>query len=400
MTGVILNSIAFSTYLYFGFYIFFLDKKNKTNFLFFIVCMIYSVWSFSFIFINMPALAESEKLIWLKIGYTAAYSYNPVVLVFALHFSGFFKRIRLKWLFLAGLAVVPGIYLFMHLIHNAIIRDMPFGFWFISSHIYANLYNCASIIIVIIGAVKNGSQRMRRQVAIIVCGAVIAIAVTLFTDFYMGNRGIPTLTPALLSIWIGSVWFALVRFRLLAVNQRLMNAIVSRHIDEVIVFTDMRYIIRMANEKLLFLMKKTYAQINGVSLFTVFNDEKLQKSCAVLQQRKQTIIQRKCHLKGKHPGGTLLNMRIQLVQDKYGDDIGFVLVGKEVRGFERLKSVYRLSSREIEVVRCVMTGNTNKEIATRLFISERTVKAHLTHIYNKMGIDNKVQMLNVVFEGE
>ncbi len=50
-----------------------------------------------------------------------------------------------------------------------------------------------------------------------------------------------------------------------------------------------------------------------------------------------------------------------------------------------------LSEREIEVIRLLEEGLTNQEIATRLFISLNTVKAHLKSIYSKLGVTNRVQ---------
>jgi NarL family two-component system response regulator YdfI len=48
-----------------------------------------------------------------------------------------------------------------------------------------------------------------------------------------------------------------------------------------------------------------------------------------------------------------------------------------------------LTNRELEVLRAVALGERNKEIAYKLGISERTVKAHLTSIYNKFGVDSR-----------
>ncbi len=49
-----------------------------------------------------------------------------------------------------------------------------------------------------------------------------------------------------------------------------------------------------------------------------------------------------------------------------------------------------LSGREAEVLSLVATGMSNRDIAARLFISEKTVINHLTHIYTKIGVDNRV----------
>ncbi len=52
-----------------------------------------------------------------------------------------------------------------------------------------------------------------------------------------------------------------------------------------------------------------------------------------------------------------------------------------------------LTPAERDVARLVCEGMANKEIATRLFVSPRTVQAHLTHIYTKLGIGSRVQLV-------
>jgi LuxR family maltose regulon positive regulatory protein len=50
-----------------------------------------------------------------------------------------------------------------------------------------------------------------------------------------------------------------------------------------------------------------------------------------------------------------------------------------------------LSEREIEVLQLIAEGLTNREIASRLFLSLNTVKAHTRNIYGKLGIHNRAQ---------
>jgi predicted ATPase/class 3 adenylate cyclase/DNA-binding CsgD family transcriptional regulator len=51
-----------------------------------------------------------------------------------------------------------------------------------------------------------------------------------------------------------------------------------------------------------------------------------------------------------------------------------------------------LTPSERDVVRLLSEGLSNKEIATRLFISPRTVQSHLTHVYAKLGLSSRVQL--------
>ena len=55
----------------------------------------------------------------------------------------------------------------------------------------------------------------------------------------------------------------------------------------------------------------------------------------------------------------------------------------------RSSSPVELTPRELEVLRGAAAGERNKEIAYRLGISARTVKAHLTSVYNKLGVDSR-----------
>jgi predicted ATPase/class 3 adenylate cyclase/DNA-binding CsgD family transcriptional regulator len=51
-----------------------------------------------------------------------------------------------------------------------------------------------------------------------------------------------------------------------------------------------------------------------------------------------------------------------------------------------------LTPAERDVVRLVSEGLGNKDIATRLFVSPRTVQSHLTHVYTKLGLTSRVQL--------
>ena len=52
-----------------------------------------------------------------------------------------------------------------------------------------------------------------------------------------------------------------------------------------------------------------------------------------------------------------------------------------------------LSNREVEVAELVSKGLANKEVADRLFVTEKTVKFHLTNIYKKMAIKSRSQLI-------
>jgi DNA-binding NarL/FixJ family response regulator len=77
-----------------------------------------------------------------------------------------------------------------------------------------------------------------------------------------------------------------------------------------------------------------------------------------------------------------------------------VSVGRVVEQFLQEETGFReaaapLTRREIDVVRMVISGRPNKEIADKLAISEGTVKAHLHHVYEKLGVKGRLELCDV-----
>lgn len=57
-----------------------------------------------------------------------------------------------------------------------------------------------------------------------------------------------------------------------------------------------------------------------------------------------------------------------------------------------------LSAREVEILELLASGAGNREIARRLFITEATVKTHLVHVYNKLGVDTRTAAVTAAVE--
>ncbi|SPF50092.1 Transcriptional regulatory protein DegU [Candidatus Desulfosporosinus infrequens] len=55
------------------------------------------------------------------------------------------------------------------------------------------------------------------------------------------------------------------------------------------------------------------------------------------------------------------------------------------------KNTCGLSEREMEILKYLVRGSSNREIGTALFISEKTVKNHLSSIYRKLAVDDRTQ---------
>jgi two-component system nitrate/nitrite response regulator NarL len=65
---------------------------------------------------------------------------------------------------------------------------------------------------------------------------------------------------------------------------------------------------------------------------------------------------------------------------------------KQLTAARRRSRAFGLTPREVEIIRAVVSGCSNREIAERSSISENTVKSHLTHIFNKSGASSRVEL--------
>ena len=96
-----------------------------------------------------------------------------------------------------------------------------------------------------------------------------------------------------------------------------------------------------------------------------------------------------------------MGARGYMVKDESGDDLHVAIrtvASGEVFLPKRIKAIYddrkmrpSLSEREIEIVRLVAKGFSNDELAERLHLSPETIKAHLRHVYEKLGVESRVE---------
>lgn len=72
------------------------------------------------------------------------------------------------------------------------------------------------------------------------------------------------------------------------------------------------------------------------------------------------------------------------------------LATRIVRGMR--STLPRLTERELDVLRLLATGASNKDIARALFVTEATIKSHLVHIFTKLGADSRARAIHIAQE--
>lgn len=96
-------------------------------------------------------------------------------------------------------------------------------------------------------------------------------------------------------------------------------------------------------------------------------------------------------IKSEHLQAITYNERLlQEVEKRTKELVG---TGREER-FKKNCELYELTKREKEIVRFIWNGNTHKQIAESLFISERTVAKHVQNVFEKVQVSNRVELLH------
>jgi len=81
-----------------------------------------------------------------------------------------------------------------------------------------------------------------------------------------------------------------------------------------------------------------------------------------------------------------------------GEPVLSPAIAGRLMGRMRRPAPEALSDRELQVLRLVAAGATNREAAARLFISEATIKTHLLHIYGKLGVRDRAAAVGEAYE--
>ncbi|TVR29330.1 MAG: LuxR family transcriptional regulator, partial [Spirochaetaceae bacterium] len=137
--------------------------------------------------------------------------------------------------------------------------------------------------------------------------------------------------------------------------------------------------------------------LQGVAL-----DELLQggtQLCNLIDSRSagaETSVSVVVELRNNGSSNGLLDIKASALRDSAGNRIGYVFVGRRGAGSRRSELIGAITPREVEIIEQILIGHTNAAIAEHLCISERTVKTHITHIFDKLGIENRIQLYGLL----
>jgi DNA-binding CsgD family transcriptional regulator len=242
---------------------------------------------------------------------------------------------------------------------------------------------------------KTNFLREKKQTLVLLLSLVLLFTFTFidYVIFHYTNRDLGIFVHYV-CIWPIGIGISIIKYRFLSFSPGLYSHDVFNNIEESVLVLDYNKKIVFANpnarklipdgsrepdlKKYIFEYDKIIAEID--ELFKGVKNNFIENIASVNDQNLKIIIRAK----------------FSVIKDMYNDRIGVLVICQELKGMREFTAENKVTGRELDVIRYVTTGLSNREIAEKFNISERTIESHMVNIYNKLNIKNKVELINVL----
>jgi DNA-binding NarL/FixJ family response regulator len=391
-----------------GIYVLLQESGKQLNRLFFL--MSFSLAGFIFIS-NICYVADSIDGLLFR--YKISSLFFGTYFALNLHFNIVFTRHRLKY-WQAALLYLPAPVviittltdqsLFSNFIHignswEFVPAYNSFGLYFYL--VYVTAYMLISIILMELYRRKTRLKKEKRQAVIINSAYFITMTFGSMCAFLfplMGIYQLSQLGPNTYMIYYLAIFYSVFRLKFMIPTPSIMADEIIENIGEMILLLGKDFKIVMGNRRSLETLETRQEDLKKILFFDIVRngDTARDRVDAYLKSDEESLFARISYI--TNAGDVLTDTYLSRIYDKFNDPSGFLVISKENKGKRQVQKAYKITDREFEVVELLLSGLPNKEIGEQLGISVRTVEAHCLHIYNKIGIKDRIELFT--FAGE
>jgi DNA-binding CsgD family transcriptional regulator len=205
----------------------------------------------------------------------------------------------------------------------------------------------------------------------------------------------PLLTPYFFAIYLYGIFFSISRYRFLSFSIGDVAREVLSHIRDVIVILGPDGTIMDANRNLNEMLSDSRDLFTGLNIHElVESNENFSLALSEISTGSRESFSGIIIYKNR-PENRIAESSLSGVRDRFGDLVAILLISREKKEVMFFQRHFKITGREMEVVCLTLSGLTNIEISERLGITKRTVETHQNNIYNKLGVNNKIELLRV-----
>ena len=260
----------------------------------------------------------------------------------------------------------------------------------------------ASCVILILWAKKSKLKREKKITKIIITSFVAMWILGMFDSIlipYILIISKPALTPIIVVILIVSIFYSMIKYRFLSISPEMaVNDIIST-IDEVVILLDLNFIINTANKKFEEIFNVKFKEMKNKRLWDIILERKrIEEQSEILKNSNISNFSAKIHFLIAENKIIFMDIKITEIKDRFNDLIGYLIIGRQIKELKPFLDKFKITERESDIIFLLISGSTRKEIADKLFISENTVRTHITNIFNKLCVSNRMEMFYVLKE--
>ena len=402
-------------YLVLGLYVLRAKYKETRHYLLATAAGMLFLWTFLAYF-AYAAPSYRQLLIWYHLSTIGMFLYFP------LNHHFVFATTRTHLPFRSNVYVIalyiPFVILFLRDLSLGVsiarFERLEFGWKFIPA--VGSIWNVAwvflssatailSIVYMAVAARRTNLNRERYQYRFL----LFALSVTLFLtlgEYLLVARVLPewtvVLSPILQSPWVLAMVIAMERYRFMNLVPQVVTDEILRTTDEIVLLVNADGHVVFANPSARSFAATLRSSRRDTDDTRSLPDalEEILREASKLPARSgdrsdddhdvihTVVVDSRPH-----------RLRYRPLYDRFDDPLGVLIMGSHLHSLNDARNHYRLTDRESQVLEYLMTGWTCGRIADTLDIAERTVKAHVSAIYEKTGSSNRVELLNLVRKG-
>jgi len=203
---------------------------------------------------------------------------------------------------------------------------------------------------------------------------------------------------ALFNVYVFCLFFLISRFRFLNIGNTLFADEIISSINDLVFILDMDLKIRSVNRKGNPFFPDSMGRTRNMFFTDIIkeNDDLKQKLIELRERKTGSFMLPVNYVTDS--GYLLTNSYFSEIRDRFDDPGGFIVISNEIREIKEFQRKFHITGRELEIIEHIITGLSYAEISSKLVISERTVERHLTNIYNKIGINNRIELFRIAGE--
>jgi len=400
----LISALLFMFYIFLIFFIFSRKERSILHILFAVMSFFLSIWFFSGIFLYSTRDIQKAQR-YIQFGSIGIILFIPMILHFTLVFTKKLKRWKYFYIYIPFFIIVIHNFYEPLFFSNIFFRNNSLYFipniksiWHISYSTIGLFYIFVSIFLLLrfyFKSTKKKDKKISKILAFSLFSWIFIIALEeIFLPIFFFKQTL-ALGPITFIIYMIGEAYAIVKYDFMDNPVLLASYDILENIDESIILLDNSLKIITINkitEEMLGIKREKIKNIFFPSL-TEFENDITKKIASLIENKKENLlIILTFFLKGKR---IAVKTRISLIRDRLDDPLAVLIIGKEIQKDNFIER-YKISKSEFKIIIEFLSGLTNKEIGEKLSISELTVKSHFTHIYNKLGINNKIKLLKIL----